>query len=140
MLDITITNLSDTQIDNYFVLKVAKTVLENEEKKDLSIVFSTADFIKNINFKYRNKNKVTDVLAFPENFKEFKGIINSWGEIVICPDQVRSQADKSFNEELASVLIHGILHLMGYDHETSEEEFQKMKKKEDYFLSLVIKK
>lgn len=140
MLDITITNLSNIRINRKFISKIVETVLENKEKKNLSIVFSTPDFIRNINLKYRNKNKVTDVLAFPENLKEFQEIIKSWGEIVICPDQVQSQAENSFTEELARVLIHGILHLIGYNHEISKKNAEKMKKQEDYFFSLIFKK
>lgn len=140
MLDITITNLSNIRINRKFISKIVETVLENKEKKNLSIVFSTPDFIRSINLKYRNKNKVTDVLAFPENLKEFQEIIKSWGEIVICPDQVQSQAENSFTEELARVLIHGILHLIGYDHEISKKNAEKMKKQEDYFFSLIFKK
>jgi len=140
MLDITITNLSNIRINRKFISKIVETVLENKEKKNLSIVFSTPDFIRSINLKYRNKNKVTDVLAFPENLKEFQEIIKSWGEIVICPDQVQSQAENSFTEELARVLIHGILHLIGYNHEISKKNAEKMKKQEDYFFSLIFKK
>lgn len=107
---IEINNLTGLAVDEKFLKKVAKIVLRGEKTQnfDLSIAFVSRARIKEINKKYRKKNKVTDVLSF-------SGI----NEIIICPQEAR--------KELARVLIHGILHLLGYSHE-------KMKGKEEYYL------
>jgi len=59
------------------------------------------------------------------------------GEVVVCLEAVKKNAKKldlDYNKELARVLIHGILHVFGYDHEKSEKEAKKMRKKEEYYL------
>lgn len=77
--------------------------------------------IKELNRKYRHKDSVTDVLSFP--LKEEKEM----GDIFICSGQVKRQAKKigiSFEEELARMLTHGILHLVGYNHEKKHFDLQ----------------
>lgn len=141
-MEISITNLSGIHINRDFVKKVSFLVLDGIDKDDVSIVFSDSEFIKEINKKYRNKDKVTDVLSFSESVKGFKGVSSSLGEIIICPLQLKQQAKEqgvSFKEELARILIHGLLHLLGYDHEISKKEEIKMKEREEYFLSLVLR-
>ncbi|MBZ1356304.1 MAG: rRNA maturation RNase YbeY [Candidatus Nealsonbacteria bacterium] len=141
-MEISITNLSGIHINRDFVKEVSFLVLDGIDKDDVSIVFSDSEFIKEINKKYRNKDKVTDVLSFPESVKGFKGVSSSLGEIIICPLQLKQQAKEqgvSFKEELARILIHGLLHLLGYDHEISKKEEIKMKEREEYFLSLVLR-
>jgi probable rRNA maturation factor len=112
-----VNNLTTSKIDSEFLRKVARVVLKGENKKsiELSIALVGQKEIKKLNKKYRGKNKATDVLSF------------SYGEIVICPDKVRKG-------ELARVLIHGILHLLGLDHEGTEKRALEMEKKEDYYL------
>ena len=65
------------------------------------------------------------------------------GEIVICLSEVKKNAKRlklDYNKELVRVLIHGILHLAGYDHERGEKEAGKMKDKENYYLPQFLKK
>ncbi|MDO8436298.1 MAG: rRNA maturation RNase YbeY [bacterium] len=125
-----------------------------KEKAGLSIALVGQGRIRELNKKYRNKNRATDVLAFPESkvgyppsgWEKFKVAHPSLrsgqglGEIVICLREVRKNAKKfglTYNKELAKVLIHGTLHLFGYDHERSEKEEKIMKKKEECYLSQV---
>jgi len=127
-----INNLTGLIIDGNFLKAVAKKVLKerNKEKIDLSIVFVGQERMKKLNQKYRRKNKLTDVLAFGEGLNE----------IVICPQEVKKNAkrfDSVFKKELARVLIHGILHLLGYNHEKGGKEAEKMEKKQNYYLSLI---
>lgn len=132
-----INNLAGFTADEKFLKKVAQTVLKGEGKKGhiLSIALINEEEIRSLNKKYLKKDKPTDVLSFsqtsdfPEKIKEFKNVL---GEVVICPQVVVKNAKDfniSFEKELAKVLIHGILHLLGYDHEKSD-------KKENYYLSL----
>ena len=130
---IEINNLTAVSIDESFLKAVAQKVLkgEKQEDKDLSIALVGQEKIKELNKRYRGENRATDVLAFPGN---------GLGEIVICLKEVKKNAKRFnsvFEKELARVLIHGILHLSGYDHEKREIEARKMMKKEkDYLLSI----
>jgi len=128
---IEINNLTGHSIDKEALKKIAQKVLEEEkEKKDLSIAFIGPGKIRKLNKQYRGKNRVTDVLAF--SGEEF-----FLGEIVICPKEVAQNAEKfgqSFKKELSLCLIHGVLHLLGYNHEISKEKAKKMKEKENYYL------
>jgi probable rRNA maturation factor len=144
---IEINNLTTNQVDEEFLKKVAEKVLVEENKKgDLSIALVGQGRIRELNKKYRGKNRVTDVLAFGENAKykipdtEYK--IQSLGEIVICLREVKKNAKRfksTFEKELARVLIHGISHLLGYNHEISEKEAKKMMEKEDYYLKQLFR-
>ena len=129
---IEINNLTTNPIDEEFFKKVAKIVLKGENKKEgLSIALVGLGRIRELNRRYRGKNRVTDILAFPN--KEI-----GLGEIVICLREVKKNAKKyglTFEKELSKVLIHGILHLLGYNHEESEKEAERMRKKEEYYLS-----
>lgn len=130
-------------IDEKFLIKIAKKVLLKEKisaKRNLSIALVEASEIKKLNKIYRGKNKETDVLSFgklknePVKFKDF-----SEPEIIICPKDVWSNAKKEkelFKKELARVLVHGILHLLGYDHERGENSAKKMFQKQEEYLSL----
>ena len=75
-----------------------------------------------------------------ENITE-RGELNL-GEILICPQEVKKNAKKyglTFKKELARVLIHGILHLFGYEHEENERSAEKMRKKEEIYFSKIKK-
>lgn len=121
-----INNLTRTRIDKKSFSQVAKKVLkgENEVLKTFSLAFVGKDEMQKLNKKYRKKDKPTDVLSF--NFNEG----NNLGEIVICPEIVKEKGEK-----MMEVFIHGILHLLGYDHEKSEKEAQIMEEKQKEYLS-----
>ena len=137
---IEINNLTGGQVDEEFLKKIAEKVLkeENEEKKELSIALVGQGRMRELNKKYRRKNRVTDVLTSGQNSK-FK-FNQALGEIVICLREVKKNAKRyssTFERELARVLIHGILHLLGHDHEKNKTEAEKMSKKENYYLSKI---
>lgn len=132
---IEINNLTAERINKDFFMKIAKKVLEKEkeEKTELSIALVGQARIKELNKKYRKKNRVTDVLSF--NYDDS-------GEVVICLKETRKNALKyqsTFKRESARALIHGILHLLGYDHEKTEIGAEKMEEKENYYLELCQK-
>jgi len=124
MIDFEINNLTKSKIDKKFLERVAKKVLkvvELKNIKEVSLVLVGDAKIKNLNKKYRKKNKKTDVLTF------------DYGEIFICLSQAKKQAKKSGNilkKELSILLIHGILHLAGHNDET-KKDFNKMQKKQN---------
>jgi probable rRNA maturation factor len=149
-----INNLTKIPINKRLLEKVAEKILKIERKKrihqSLSIAFVEPKRIKEINRKYRRRDKVTDVLSFaegniskiksqPDSFKK----LTSLGEIIICPQEVKKNAKKyglSFRDELILILIHGILHLLGYDHEKSKAGGKKMEKKEKFYLPQISTK
>ena len=132
---IEVSNFTDFKVAEREIKKVIREVLKKERKEDLdiTIVFVSQERIKELNLKYRKKNSPTDVLSF-ENVTNFvlpPGQGKETGEVVICPEQVAINA-KNFNidfrEEIVRVVVHGILHLLGYDHEKDQGEFfQKQK-------------
>lgn len=148
---IEINNLTTVSINEDSLKRIVKKVLKGEgiEKEvELSIALIGPARMKKINKQYRGKNRATDVLSFPESkieLKKFKiGPIQkskSLGEIIICLREIRKNAKRyksGFKNEFDRVLIHGILHLLGYDHEKSEKEAKKMEEKENHYLSLLI--
>ena len=116
---IEVNNLTADKIDEKFLKGLARKVLEGENKKvELSIALVGQDRIRELNRKYRKKDKATDVLSFQ---------YGDSGEIVLCPEIIEINAHQyrfSFKKELTRVLIHGILHILGYNH-------QEMKKKQN---------
>ena len=134
-----INNLTNFVLDKRSFSTVAKKVLkgENRETETLSLAFVGKEEIKKLNKKFRKKNKATDVLSFKLN----EG--NSLGEIIICPEVVKENAKKylpagrqadAFKKEMIKVFVHGILHLLGYDHEKSEKEAKTMELKQNKYL------
>jgi len=126
---IEVINLTTNLIDKAFLKKVGQRVLKGEKqtKKSLSIILIRQDRIKKLNKKYRGENKATDVLSF--DYIET-------GELLICLQKIKENAkiyQTSFKKELTRILIHGILHLLGYDHEKSAIKAEKMRKKEEYY-------
>ena len=100
--------------------KLAKAQILNRE---LTLVFLDQKAAKKINNEFRGKNYATDVLSF-ESMDT-----NSFGELILCPEVLKRQAKAhklSFKLELGYMLLHGILHLLGYDHEESEKEAREM--------------
>lgn len=105
---IEVNNLTKIKINSKTLKKLAGKILKEEEKElNISVAFVGPEKIKELNKKYRRKNKPTDVLSFLYKKGEF-------GEIVICPTEVKKNAKRfksTFNEELARVLTHGIKNL-----------------------------
>jgi probable rRNA maturation factor len=94
--------------------------------------------MKLLNSRYRGTDKVTDVLSFPLTGDGIYSDSAILGDIVICIPQALSQSKKyniTFYNELLRLLIHGLMHLLGYDHEASAYQRRKMKKKEREILN-----
>lgn len=135
---IEINNLTNFAVDKTFFTGVAKKVLkgENREREHVSVAFVSPSEIQKLNKKYRKKDKPTDVLSFGKA-SDFK---DEHSEVVICPFVVRDMAKDSplpLKKELAKALIHGMLHNLGYDHEVSVKEEERMFTKQEFYLSKV---
>ena len=138
-------NLEYEQIIN----KVVDACFENEKLNELklyiSITLTVPQVIQEINKKYRQIDKATDVLSFPMFQREEIEILlkqnyqveDVLGDIVISIPKVKEQAEEyghSFERELAYMVVHGFYHLMGYDH-MIEEDKKQMRAKEDEILN-----
>ena len=112
-----------------------RLVAESEIRRigDISIIFCSDNYILDVNQKYRQHDYFTDIITF--DYCEGDKLS---GDLFISVDTVRENAIEygtEFSEELHRVMVHGILHLIGYDdHE--EEDIMMMRKKENYYLSL----
>ncbi|MEZ0390648.1 MAG: rRNA maturation RNase YbeY [Pseudobdellovibrionaceae bacterium] len=111
--------------------------LELKLKKDLTLVFLNPIPARKLNSQYRKKNYATDVLSFSSD------IPSELGELIMCPQVLQKQAQEhghSFRAELAYMLIHGVLHLQGYDHEKSKAEAKKMFQIQDQLFDRLCSK
>ncbi len=111
-------------------------VIENEGNipGEITYIFGTDEYINEINRKYLNHDTYTDIITFQQS--ENQMVIS--GEIYISLDRVAENARKfkvNYDNELSRVLVHGILHLLGYDDKTPEEK-NIMRSKENYYINL----
>jgi len=123
------------RINQRNVKKDANTILSlcGVDDIELSILIVNNRSIRELNKKYRGMDKPTDVLAFPMG-----GHSKLLGDIIISMEKTHAQAAErghSPEQEFKILLTHGILHLLGYDHEISRSEAQRMKRKEKIILS-----
>lgn len=130
--DVDFTLPNETKIKEwiYNIIKDHQFRLEN-----LTYIFCSDDYILQINVEYLNHDTYTDIITF--NNADETGIIES--DIFISIDRIKENADNlsvGFDNELHRVLIHGVLHLLGYDDKT-ETLKEEMRSKEDYCLSLL---
>ena len=122
------------------LLKLNKFKLFQNKSKNFTIFLTNNKMMKELNKKFRKKNKPTDVLSFPfrNRIKIKKNIY--LGDIAISYEIVNKRSkDSNFFLEFDKMWIHGYLHLLGYDHK-SKKDFNKMKKIEDLILNKFYKK
>jgi probable rRNA maturation factor len=118
--------------------RLARAILSDvgEASAELGILFVGDQRMRGLNRRYRGKDRTTDVLAFA-----MRGVPHTsshlLGDVVIAvPTAARQakQGHRSLDEELTVLLVHGILHLCGYDHERSETEARRMHRRERMIL------
>lgn len=101
--------------------KVLLRVLQHLNLKtpyEISVVLTNDDSIQALNKQYRDKDKATNVLSFPQDDEILLG------DVILAFETISREAkelDKSFEDHFQHLLVHGLLHLLGYDHETDEE-------------------
>ena len=131
-----INNQTKNKINSKLLKAVAEKFLVyyKVSKKEVSIAIVTDSTIKKINEQYRHQAKVTDVLSFV-------GEGDFLGEIVIDYAQIKRQAkefNRKINDELIFILVHGLLHLIGYNDETEKDRLNMVKLGEN-FINLKCK-
>lgn len=116
-------------VSDAWITKIVAAALKGAKAKgvdEVGVVFVADKEMISLNTAYRGKRKTTDVLSFGNDGawpgEGGKGLL---GDIVISMPQIRRQAAKAgrpVRDELAMMLVHGVLHLLGYDHETLKDE------------------
>lgn len=137
---------ADAQTKN-LIRKAVRTTLRSEKFPDdaeVSVTLTDNDEIHVLNREYRGVDRPTDVLSFPmaeddDNIGDFDMDKNAvlLGDIVVSVEKIEEQAKEymhSFERELAYLVIHSTLHLLGYDHETGEEDEKEMTQKQDKII------
>jgi len=132
--------------NSYIDRKIKKLNNKNKKLKKsiyFTLLLSGEKEIKNLNKKFRNKNKATDVLSFPFYTKKelHKRLISEkeiyLGDIIINLNEIKDKKKlKNFKAEFNNLWIHGLVHLFGHDHK-KEKDFLVMKKKEKEYSSFI---
>ena len=132
-------NFSSIPFEEDLIRKVVRFVFQKEKILDseLSVILVSKKRIRELNRKYRKENKVTDVLSFEGDKSIFSklGLKPELGEIFICPEFITGESKRekiNFKKEVSRVLIHGLLHLLGYNHIEKREANKMFEKQEDY--------
>ena len=110
-----------------FDVNTLKEIYEYLTNRDIELILTTDEEIKELNKTYRNKDKTTDVLSFP--LEDIPGM--PLGSIVISVDTAKRGAEEfghSVEDEIKLLFIHGLLHLLGYDHEIDNGEMREKEK------------
>lgn len=120
---------SETQLSDW----ISTSVLEEKKRLgELNYIFCDDDYLLRINQDFLNHDTLTDIISFDYSVGN-----ELHGDIYISIDRVRENAkdyNVSFDEELARVMIHGVLHYCGYKDKTDDDQFI-MTSKEDYYLA-----
>lgn len=147
---------SQVDLNENFFKEILEKIEKKEpllkEKKDysLNVVLVGRNRIRYLNKRFRGKNKVTTVLSFPEEdikkptkkelqFIELQKEEKLLGEIILCPSRIKKlvrREKEDFKKMLCFYFLHGLLHLLGYDHQ-KEEDAQKMEKKEKELMQVL---
>ncbi|WP_375641612.1 MULTISPECIES: rRNA maturation RNase YbeY [unclassified Bartonella] len=110
---------------------------------EISLLFTDDEHMAQINAQWRNKNKSTNVLSFPAfPLKAGNRPGPILGDIIIARETVVFEAEKegkTFQDHLTHMIVHGILHLLGYDHETDDEAYKMEKLEREILQKLSIK-
>ncbi len=133
------------------VLALAEEDIAIQEVCELNVVLTDDKRIRVINREYRNKDKATDVLSFPQfhpkeirGDRKVSGVVGAYlGDLVISTETTISQAQEfgvSVKEELVRLVVHGVLHLCGYDHEkVPARDAQAMRRRERKLRAAVLR-
>lgn len=127
MIDVFSEAVELQEADRTSMERAAAAALESEGRDgDLTILIDTPERIQTLNREFRHVDAVTDVLTFPSWEGEISLSADGYlGDIMICYERAKEQAaayGHSLTRELSFLAVHGVLHLLGYDHMTEEEE------------------
>ena len=148
MIEINYNNIGELPNEEALIRKVVETVLTEENIKhdlDVYITLTNNEEIHKINKEHRDVDRSTDVLSFPMYERDEINLLKSeknteaeeiLGDIIVSIEKVKEQAEEyghSFERELAYLVTHGMLHLLGYDH-MADDEKETMRAREEEIL------
>jgi probable rRNA maturation factor len=142
MIDVTIHPDFSSLLSQAWIEKLADQTLHQGiegEEVELSIALEQDETVKNLNLQYRNIDATTDVLSFEGNYPNPETGLNHLGDIIISVPQAQKQAiaaNHSLKQEIALLIVHGILHLSGYDHAELADEKVMWEKQELILMKL----
>jgi probable rRNA maturation factor len=113
----------DTEAWTTFAMKALTAI--GKDESSATIAFVSDKRIRELNRQFRGIDKATDVLSFPADGPDELNL----GDIAIATETAATQAKEnclSFNDEIAQLILHGLLHLSGYDHETDNGEMNRL--------------
>jgi probable rRNA maturation factor len=131
-VDVFLANEQELAVDEQRLAALARHILSAEQvdgSAELSVLFVTADHIRQLNARFAGEDHATDVLAFPMMEEEDGALL--LGDVVVCPSVAEANASKlghSLTAELEALVVHGTLHLLGYDHQDAADK-EKMDKR-----------
>ena len=121
---IDIENITDTKIDE----KRVASIIESMTNRDVELLICNDEYIRKLNMEHRGIDRATDVLSFPID-ADFEGM--PLGSLLISIDRAREKSQElghTLNDEVALLVIHGTLHLLGMDHEIDSGEMREAEK------------
>ena len=136
-MDIFVANEQDIPVNEARSAAIVRHTLESEaldDNSELSVLFVTADHIRRLNKRFAGNDYTTDVLAFPMMDEEDETFL--LGDVVVCPSVAEENAHKlghGIGREIDALLVHGTLHLLGYDHQGVDD-----KTKMDERMSVIL--
>lgn len=152
IIEINYDEINELPNEEELIKTVVETVLKEEkviQDLEIYVTLTNNENIHKINLEQRNVDRPTDVLSFPmferEEINSLKEISKAeqyiLGDIIVSIEKVKEQAEEyghSFERELAYLITHGMLHLLGYDHMIEEEKEQMRKREEEILGELKI--
>lgn len=126
-MDVFVANEQTVPVDEFRLSALARHTLESEGVEtgsELSVLLVTPGHMRRLNKRFAGDDHATDVLAFPMMEDDEDDASLLLGDIVVCPevaDKNATEYGRSLSEEIETLVVHGTLHLLGYDHQNEEE-------------------
>lgn len=140
-MDIFVANEQDLPVDEPRLSELARHALDSEDvgpEAELSVILVSADHMRRLNSRYAGDDYATDVLSFP--MMEDEEAETMLGDVVICPHVAQDNAAKlghDLAKELDTLIVHGTLHLLGYDHQGTEDKAEMDKRQNEILTTFV---
>jgi probable rRNA maturation factor len=130
--------------EDFFISVMESTLIHTDtDNVSVNLILTDNNYIQSVNSDYRGKDRPTDVISFAYRDEPFPAIDNTLeelGDIYISLEKASEQASEykvTFTDELKRLIIHGVLHLLGFDHEKSDEEHERMSSLENEIFRII---
>ncbi|KAK3154108.1 hypothetical protein QOZ80_2BG0186170 [Eleusine coracana subsp. coracana] len=130
--------LANLEVSEYKTRDTCISNVNQYDSMEVSMLLCDDNFIRKLNKEWRNEDRATDVLSMSQHIPGLDIPILQLGDIVISVETARRQAEErghTFVDEIRILMVHGLLHLLGFDHELGEEDEEEMEKEEERILN-----